>query len=66
MPTEAEKEFRTYGEEFLARYKRNSQGGFDGADEDVVALQRIGWCLKDVDEGEARMFQESATMRFVG
>ncbi|HPO13486.1 MAG TPA: hypothetical protein PLI09_08580 [Candidatus Hydrogenedentes bacterium] len=66
MAMQVEEEFKTFGEEFLAQYPRNEQGGFDGVGEDMVAKQRIGWCLKEVEEGEIRMFQESATMRFVG
>ncbi len=66
MVAETSEEFRTYGEEFLAQYSKNAQGGFDGTGEDLVATQRIGWYLKEVEDGEARMFQESATMRFVG
>ena len=63
---EQKKEYKTYGEEFLAQYPTNEKGGFDAVPEDVVALQRIGRCLKDVEEGELRMLQESATIRFVG
>ncbi len=66
MAKQAEEELGTYGEAFLAQYPRNEKGGFDGAEEDPVAMQRIGLYLQEVEEGEARMFQESATMRFVG
>lgn len=66
MLTPSNEEFANYGEQFLAQYPRNPQGGIDGADEDLDTLQRIGYFLREVEEGEARMLQESALMRFEG
>ena len=66
MATEGNKEFKTFGEEFFAQYPRNKQGGFDSPPEDWAAMQRIGKFLKEVEEGEARMFQINATSQFIG
>lgn len=65
MATGAE-QFRSFGEEFLKQYPKNDAGGFSGANEDLEATHLIGSYMEEVAEAEARMFQDSATMRFVG
>ena len=66
FPMRIEDELNAYVRKFLAQYETNGEGGYDGVDEKLVAMQRSGWCLREVEEGESRMLQETATMRFVG